>query len=215
MSWSRETGFQADCGRYPCRCAEADVAQPCPSGGGQVGRDPTARRMGHTQITPSYYNNFNNVRAGKTMAWHKPQMIIPMIQNIQVISRRIQGSVASALLSCWSPLQQWNNARIETSTVPESAAATYGGAFWWAGGEPDRPELGSRNCRFLRCYQRTSLAGGLDVIHFYWSHPTAPSLQGMVPFKPQCPQAAMSVDDPRAFWQKTDLSTEKPEDEEL
>lgn len=25
----------------------------------------------------------------------------------------------------------------------------------------------------------------------------------------------MSVDDPRAFWQKTDLSTERPEDEDL
>ena len=37
----------------------------------------------------------------------------------------------------------------------------------------------------------------------------------MVPCQPQRAQAVMSVDDPRAFWQKTDLSTERPEDEDL
>ena len=39
----------------------------------------------------------------------------------------------------------------------------------------------------------------MHVIHLYLPHPTAPSLQGMVPFQPKRPQAAMSVDDPRVL----------------
>ena len=65
--WSPETGFQADCCRYPCCCSKADVAQPCLSGGCQVGRDPTARRThaAHANHTMIQHNNHNNVRTGR------------------------------------------------------------------------------------------------------------------------------------------------------
>ena len=97
--------------------------------------------------------------------------------------------------------------RIQSETVPEAAAAASGGTFSRGGGWESQWAPGPPTCIKPA------------FIHPKGSHLVA--LAASIPLgcstkrSSTRTKAVVEVDDPKSFWQKTDLHAEEPEDEDL